>query len=76
MLSIQEINLLKSQNEALKKQNRELQEELRQLKADCKNILKQVYEKTQAETASQRRFTYAETLHAINRILERGNNDR
>ena len=76
MLSIHEINLLQAQNEALKKQNRELQEELRQLKTDCKNILKQVYEKTQAETANQRRFTYAEALRAINWILERGNNDR
>ena len=76
MLSIHEINLLQAQNEALKKQNRELQEELWQLKTDCKNILKQVYKKIQAETTSQRRFTYAETLHAINRILERGNNDR
>lgn len=76
MLSMNEINLLEAQNEALKKQNRELQEELRQLKADCKNILKQVYEKIQTETTSQRRFTYAEALHAINQILKRGNNDR
>lgn len=75
MLSIQEINLLKSQNEALKKQNRELQEELWQLKTDCKNILKQVYEKTQAETANQRRFTYAEALQTIDKILERKTND-
>ena len=76
MLSIHEINLLQAQNEALKKQNRELQEELRQLKADCKNILKQVYEKTQAETASQRRFTYAEALQTIDKILERKTNGR
>lgn len=76
MLSIQEINLLEAQNKGLLKQNKALQQELRQLKADCKNILKQVYEKIQTETTSQRRFTYAETLYAINRILERGNNDR
>ena len=76
MLSIHEINLLEAQNKELLKQNKALQQELRQLKADCKNILKQVYEKTQAETANQRRFTYAEALRAINWILERGNNDK
>ena len=39
MLSINDINLLKSQNECLKKQNQDLQKELQELKQMLKKVL-------------------------------------
>lgn len=40
MLSINDINLLKSQNECLKKQNQDLQKELQELKQMLEKVLK------------------------------------
>ena len=41
MLSVNEINMLQSQNEALKKQNKELQQELRAIKVLLQQLVKE-----------------------------------
>ena len=42
MLSVNEINMLKAQNEALKKQNQELQQELREIRDLLKDTLEKL----------------------------------
>ena len=67
MLSIQEINLLKSQNEGLKKQNEELQTERNLLikeREELKHLLKS--ERTRNRTL----------IVKYNKLKEKGNYDR
>lgn len=73
MLSIQEINLLKSQNEALKKQNASLQAELRrkdeQLDAVSKELDEYVQKLSKPEFEKLLQDDYFKGLN-VNQILE------
>lgn len=73
MLSVNEINLLKSQNEALKKQNSSLQKELRrkdeQLKAVSKELDEYIQNLSNSEFEKLLQDNYFKGLN-INQILE------
>lgn len=73
MLSVNEINLLKAQNEGLRKQNAELQTENKYLQMRCNNArqaLSEVEDLIEAAVDIDRTKTMAASLNCLYKALE------